>query len=316
VALRRQRQMCIRDSYPAAGQRTVNLGSTVTFLSGTVTVNHSASTGSGSWTFSGRLLMQNPYPGTSFMPPDMTTTTGTIAATDFNGPSAPNQPTLTRSSDGATINITSAVPASPGTMAITKYQFQYSLDGTNWAGFGDLSTTSGTFNAVTTQPYYIQTRAVSNQSYAWGTGSWSSSTYIAGVPVAPSSISLSTSGRSVRVTVGASSSDGGATASYQVAYSGNGGADSAYQSASGTPITTTFSNLTPNTTYTFAARATNSTGASTTTTSTSVFIPSGGRIFDGTNWNLTNGSRRWDGTSWINITSAKRFDGTNWVDLT
>lgn len=163
-----------------AGQRTVNRGSTVTFFSGSVNIAHNATTGVGSWSFSGRLLMQNPFPGLSFMPPDMQTASETVTATAFSGPSAPAAPTCTAS--GKDVTIVSAVPAA-GTLPITKYEYRWSTDDATWTAVSPLNTSTPTsttsvpvFAATGGLTHYFQTRAVSTATYAWGTGAYSAST--------------------------------------------------------------------------------------------------------------------------------------------
>jgi hypothetical protein len=163
-----------------AGQRTVNRGSTVTFFTGSVDIAHNATTGVGSWSFSGRLLMQNPYPGLSFMPPDMSTGTGTVTATTFSGPSSPAAPTCTAS--GKDVTIVSAA-ATANTLPITKYEYRWSTDDATWTAVSPLNTSTPTsttsvpvFAATGGLTHYFQTRAVSTATYAWGTGAYSAST--------------------------------------------------------------------------------------------------------------------------------------------
>jgi hypothetical protein len=209
------------------GQRTVNRGQTVTFFSGSVNISHNATTGVGSWSFSGRLLMQNPFPGLSFMPPDMQTGTGTVTATQFSGPSTPAAPTCTAS--GKNVTIVSGA-ASANTLAITKYDYRWSTDNVNFTTVSPLNTSTPTsttsvpvFAATGGLTHYFQTRAVSTTAYAWGTGGWSAST--------------------------------------------------------------------------------------------SIFVSSGGRRWDGSTWTPTAIAKRWDGSSWTDLTIAKRWDGSSWADL-
>jgi hypothetical protein len=209
------------------GQRTVNRGSTVTFFSGSVNIAHNATTGVGSWSFSGRLLMQNPFPGLSFMPPDMQTGTGTVAATTFSGPSTPAAPTCTAS--GKNVTIVSGA-ASANTLPITKYDYRWSTNNVNFTTVSPLNTSTPTsttsvpvFAATGGLTHYFQTRAVSTTAYAWGTGGWSAST--------------------------------------------------------------------------------------------SIFVSSGGRRWDGSAWTPTAIAKRWDGSSWTDLTIAKRWDGSSWADL-
>lgn len=213
--------------YCTAGQRTVNRGSTVTFFSGSVNIAHNTTTGVGSWSFSGRLEMQNPYPGTSFMPPVMTTGTGTVAGTDFNGPSAPAAPTC--SVAGQAVTVVSGA-ATANTLAITKYEYRWSTDDATWTTVSPLNTTtatsttsSPTFTATPGLTYYFQTRAISTVTYAWGTGEWS--------------------------------------------------------------------------------------------TSTSLFVPAGGKRYNGTAFVATATAKRYNGTSFVSLGTAKKWNGTAWVSL-
>jgi hypothetical protein len=209
------------------GQRTVNRGETVLFFSGSVNIAHNSSTGIGAWSFSGRLLMQNPFPGLSFMPPDMQTGTETLTATRFNSPSTPAAPTCTAS--GKNVTIVSGV-ASPNTLAITKYDYRWSTDNVNFTTVSPLNTTTPTsrtsvpvFAATGGLTHYFQTRAVSTTAYGWGTGGWSAST--------------------------------------------------------------------------------------------SIFVSSGGRRWDGSTWTPTAIAKRWTGSAWADLTIAKRWNGSAWVDL-
>lgn len=213
--------------YCTAGQRTVNRGSTVTFFSGITTVSHDTNTGAGSWTFYGRLLMQNPYPGLSYMPPDMTTNTDTVTATTFYGPSQPSAPSCSYS--GKNVTIVSGAP-SANSLPITRYDYRWSTDNATWTNVSPLNTgaptsttSSPVFAATGGQTYYFQTRAVSTSSYGWGTGAWSAST--------------------------------------------------------------------------------------------SLFVPAGGKRWNGSTWISTNTVMRWNGASWVQVVTAKRWTGSAWADL-
>lgn len=202
--------------------------------------------------------------------------------TSFTGPSAPSAgPTLTRTSPFTTIGITSATPTSNGSLAPTQYDFDYNTDNSTWGNnitsMGGTTVGSKTLLSSTTG-YYFRTRAVSNTSNSWGTGAWSASTFRAGVPSAPATISTSRSGLSVTVTITASATDGGATVSaYTVERSTDGVTWSSPQDISS--LTYTYTNLTPGQSYTFRAYATNSTGASATQASSSVFVSAYGKRY-------------------------------------
>jgi hypothetical protein len=295
--------------YPAAGQRTVNRGSTVAFVAGSVYITHTAA-GVGSWSFSGRLEMQNPYPSISFMPPVMATGTGTVTSTNFvRLPTAPpTAPTLSRTTDGITVTVTSATATSPVT--ISDYEYRSSTDGSTWGSAVSMGTDRvATFTGTSTQIYYFQTRAVSSE----GSGPWSTTATSAGLPSAPTSITATRTARNVTVTVGASASNGGSTITgYFVQYSTDGTTWSTAQATTGGSYT--FTNLTAGLTYTFRAYATNAVGNSAFV-SAALFVPAGGKRYDGTSWASTATAKRYDGTSWVDLTTAKRYDGTAWVDL-
>ena len=206
------------------------------------------------------------------------------ALTTFTAPGAPSAaPTLTRTSPFTTIGITSAVASSNGSLAPTRYDYDYNTDNTTWGnnitsmGAGATRVSSKNLLSSTTG-YYFRTRAVSNQSNTWGNGAWSASAFKAGVPSAPASISTSRSGLSVTVTVTASATNGGATITgYTVERSTDGTTWTNPQSM--TSLSYTYTNLTPGFNYLFRAYATNSTGNSATVTSSSVFVSAYGRRY-------------------------------------
>jgi hypothetical protein len=76
-----------------------------------------------------------------------------------------------------------------------------------------------------------------------------------------------------------------------------------------------YTNLTPAKTYTFRVYSTNSTGSSTFTTSGTVFVPAGGKRWDGSTFTPTSTVKRWDGSAWTDVLTAKRWDGSAWTDL-
>ena len=107
--------------------------------------------------------------------------------------------------------------------------------------------------------------------------------------------------------------------SYEYRSSSNGG--SSWSSAilmGPTPDnrTAVLTSITPAATYIFQTRAISSEGTGAwSTSSAGVFVTSGGRRWDGTNWTPTATAKRWDGTQWVIITTAKRWDGTSWTNL-
>jgi hypothetical protein len=78
----------------------------------------------------------------------------------------------------------------------------------------------------------------------------------------------------------------------------------------------TLTGLTGGATYKFKIYSSNEMGASGLTTSSSVFIPSGGRRWNGSAFIPTSIAKRWTGTAWVDLTIAKRWNGSSWVDLT
>lgn len=296
--------------YPAAGQRTVNRGSTISVISGSVWVSHSAA-GALSTTFIGRLETLDTQSSVSYMPPAIATSTGTITSTNFvRLPTAPpTAPALSRTTDGVTVTVTSATATSPVT--ISDYEYRSSTDGSAFASAVSMGTDRvATFTGTPTQIYYFQTRAVSSE----GAGAWSPTATAPGIPSAPASITLSRTARNVTVSVGASATNGGSPITgYFVQYSSDGG--STFSTAQETTAGSfTFTNLTAGLTYTFRALATNNVGNSTTV-STSIFVPAGGRRFDGTAWASTATAKRFDGSTFVDLSIAKRFNGTAWADL-
>lgn len=225
-------------------------------------------------------------------------------------PGQPSAPALTRTSNGATIGITSAVPSSAVT--ITAYEYSYSTDNATWTGVSMGNSTTANFSVPSaTSPYYIRTRAYSGE----GWGDWSPSTFIAGVPSQPTSINVTRVARDVTVTAGASTGNGGATITgYFAQYSENNGSTwSAATAMTGQSVT--FTNLTAGVTYLFRVYAQNSTGQSSTLSSSGFFVPAGGRRWDGSQWSSTATAKRWDGSAWVDLTIAKRWNGTSWQDL-
>jgi hypothetical protein len=133
-------------------------------------------------------------------------------------------------------------------------------------------------------------------------------------PTAPTSVTATVNAdKTVSVAINGVSSPAGA-ATYYVSYSQNGGGFTGTQSGSGTSYT--FSGLTPGSSYVFRAYATNSDGTGASTDSSSTFIPSGGKRYNGTAYVATQTAKRFDGTSFVTIVTAKRYDGTSWVNLT
>lgn len=132
-------------------------------------------------------------------------------------------------------------------------------------------------------------------------------------PTAPTSVTATVNAdKTISVSINGVTSPAGA-ATYYVSYSQNGGGFTGQQSGSGTSYT--FSGLTPGSSYVFRAYATNSDGTGPSTDSTSTFLPSGGKRYNGTAYVATQTAKRYDGTAFVTITTAKRYNGTAWVNL-
>jgi hypothetical protein len=72
-------------------------------------------------------------------------------------------------------------------------------------------------------------------------------------------------------------------------------------------------------THFFQTRAVSTTayawGTGGWSSSTSLFVSSGGRRWTGSAWTPTATAKRWTGSAWTDLTIAKRWSGSSWVDL-
>lgn len=142
-----------------------------------------------------------------------------------------------------------------------------------------------------------------------GSLTWSTSA------TAPRDLSVTRSGRDLRVRYIAPSSNGGATVtSYGLQYSTNGGSSwsSAVSDLNGDY---TFTNMVPGRSYIIRVYAINAVGAGRAAVSGSVFVPAGGKRHTGSGWVNTTIARRHTGSGWTDLTIAKRHNGSTWVDL-
>lgn len=287
-----------------SGSVSVGANSTVAIMSASKRVYHNAD-GSKTLTMSA----DGSVGGTSW-------TTGygdtSVGLTDFSfPPGTPAAPSLSRSGDGTSVTVTSAIPSSAVT--ISDYNYRYSYDGSNFTAAQAMGTGRvASFSLPSTQFVYVQTRAYSSE----GWGSWSASATIAALPSAPASISVSRSIRNVTVTAGASPSNNGSNITgYFVQSSVDGSTWTTAQ-----PMTSqsyTYANMNPGVSYFFRVYCVNGMGSSATTaTSSSLFVPASGRRFDGTDFIIAETAKRWNGSAWVDISTAKRFTGTEWVNLT
>ena len=232
--------------------------------------------------------------------------TKTLTLTDFvRLPSAPASPTLTRSSNGSSITAVGAVASSP--VSVSNYDLRWSYDGSAWTTVTGIGTDrTATLTVVSTSTVFVQTRAISSE----GTGAWSSSASVVGVPTNPASIATSRTGRNVTVTAGSSTGTG--ITGYKVQYNDGSGWSTAVSMVSQSH---TYSNLDGAKTYTFRVFATNAIGDSAYTTSGSLFVPAGGKRYNGSAFVDTTTAKRWTGSAWVEVTTAKRWNGSSWTDL-
>lgn len=260
----------------------------------TATVTHSSSTGAAYITASA-VLQGNADPlGYA------SASTGALALTDFAGPGTPVAPTVTRlSSSPGTLNILSASATSGSVPTIARYEYSISTSST---GTGTPGTLSGTtpVSVTATTGYYVKTRAISwdGGEGSWGYGAWSPTTFVAGIPTAPGTPSISNVvANSLTLTWTAPSSDGGATvSSYKVQATTDNGTTWTTIKTGIAGLTTNLTGLTIAATYKFRIIAVNSTGDSDAgTASDAQFISAYGY--------------RYDGSSPVPITSAKIYVG-------
>jgi hypothetical protein len=216
-----------------------------------------------------------------------TINTDAIAVASFVGPSQPVRPTLTRTGTGETIGVTAQVPAA-NTLVITKHQYRWSYDESTWNGPSssgtssyDMTGTSASFTADPANIVYVQTRAISTTSYAWGTGAWSLSRV---AYAAPSITATSSAGVTAYVTVAPPASNGGSViSSHTVEYSTSStfatgvSTNTIAGSAGGTA---TINNLLPGLTWYFRARYVNAVPVTSPySNTTSQFIAAYGRRY-------------------------------------
>jgi hypothetical protein len=289
---------------PYTGSWTYDFRSdnTVTLRTGTQTITHDTN-GNKTITVSGTATDGNG--GTPLG-------TATIGSQNFTTnplsgtPSA--APTLTRTSTGTQITVVSATSGTTAT--VTDYEYRQSTDGSTWGSALSMGTdrTIAITGLTATQQYYYQTRVVT----ANGAGGWSASANVVGIPTAPASITATRTNKNVAVVAGNATGTG--ITGYWAQASINAGVDWTTPVAM-TSQAYTYTNLTPGQTYIFRVYATNSIGNSAYTTSGSVFIPAGGKRWDGSAWNSTATAKRWDGSAWVDLSTAKRWNGSAWVDL-
>lgn len=275
---------------------------TVTLRTGTKTITH-ATNGTKSITVSGTATDATGSPlGTA--------TIGNQAFTLNPLPGTPSAaPTLTRASTGTTITVLSQTSGTTAT--VTDYEYRQSTDGSTWGTATSMGTdrTIDVTGLTATQQYYYQTRVKT----ADGSGPWSASANVVGIPTAPATVTATRTNRDVAVVAG--NATGSGITGYWVQRSNDNGSTWTTAVAM-TSQSYTYTNLTPGQTYLFRVYATNSIGNSAiTTTASGTFIPAGGKRWDGETWIYAMTAARWDGNSWVPLATAKRWDGETWVTL-
>lgn len=224
-------------------------------------------------------------------------------------PGTPSFGSITRSGNSISVYVNATTsPAGTATYYVDRSQ--------NGSGYFDQksgqSVTFAGLPLASTQVF----RAYAANSDGTG-GTVTSGTYsIPNVPSAPSSLNVSTSGTSITVNVGASSSNGGDSGSptYKVRYSTNGGSTWSAFTAVSASVPYTYASMTPGLTYTFQAYASNSVGDSAPSTASTLLVV-GGKRWNDTEWVTNTIARRWDGQNWKDLSIAKRWDGDEWVNL-
>ena len=244
----------------------------------------------------------------SFSPYNLSAGGPTFGAVDYDRrPAVPTFYSITRSGTSltVTVNATSS-PAGTPTYYVERSE--------NGGAYGSQQVSTGrTFTFDGCAPGSTQTfRVTAQNSDGWSGWGYSSSTSVPSYPSAPASVSLSSVGTTIKLTVGASSSNGGdtGTPTYKFRYSTDGTTWSAFS-----PITagveTQLTGLTPGLTYTFQAYATNSVGDSSAAIG-SVLLVVGGKTHNGTDWVVNRTAKLFDfgSNTWRDLSTAQIHDGT------
>ncbi len=253
--------------------------------------------------------------------------TGVKALTDFSSPGTPIAPTVTRlSSSPQTLNILSDAVTS-GSASLSRYEYSISSSPTETGTPGTLSGTTPV-TVTKTIGYYVKTRAISwdGGEGSWGYGAWSPTTFVAGVPTAPGTPSISNLvANSLTLTWTAPSSDGGATvSSYKVQATTNNGTTWTTIKTGITGLTTNLTGLTIAATYKFRIIAVNSTGDSDAgSESVSQFISAYGYRYNGTSFvPITNakifvgiGGPGADANGWRTVQNVQKYTSSGWQPL-
>ncbi len=248
--------------------------------------------------------------------------------TTFTGPGTPTAPSLTRSVS-TSIGVTSATTTA-GSAPITRYEYDYSTDGTSWGSHVTSlgSGTTGTITGLTsTQGYYVRTRAISYAGIVdgWGYGDWSASTFIAGVPSTPDAPTISNVvTNTLTLTWTAPAGNGATISSYRIEATTD---DEATWSTLASGIASTTYNATGLTiaaTYKFRIIAINSTGESSPGSSSAAqFISAYGYRYSGTSFAPIVGAKIYvglggpgaDAEGYRTVQSVQKYTATGWKPL-
>lgn len=280
-------------------------GATPVIASGTVTIRHDSNgylgTVGGSFHLNG---------SGGYAPPSLDTS-GSCGTTDFDyRPGVPSFTSISRATGTSRFDISMSSVSSPAPGLA--YYTQYSQNSGGWTGTQGGQSTSFYLSAGSN--YQFRCYAVNNDGGPRDY-SYSGVYYAPTVPGAPSSIGVSTpSGLALTVTAGNSSDGGSGITGYYVQASSDNGTTWGSALAM-TAQQYNFTGLLGGSNYKFRVYSTNEMGAGAFTTSSTVFVPSGGKRWNGTSFVPTATAKRFDGTNFVNITTAKRFDGTNWLNL-
>lgn len=197
-------------------------------------------------------------------------------------------------------------------LAINYHQYRYSSDGgATWTEVAQTVGGSWIFAVPDqTKTYLFSTRAYNSS----GWGAWSDAQY--GIPGKPPTITTNTP-VGLKITIYSGQSLGSGMQEYYVSASKDGGVTWETPQPMGLDREYQYVGLSGGKNYLFRVRSINDVGYSAyVTLDTPIFVPAGGRRFDGTNYIPTAIARRWTSTGWETITIAKRWTGTGWEVLT
>lgn len=190
----------------------------------------------------------------------------------------------------------------------------YYVERNSGSGWGDQRTGANVTYSGLALSSTQQFRTFATNSDGTGGTTTSGSYAIPNVPTAPTISVSAPSGKALTVTAGTSADNGATVTGYSCQVSADDGVTWGTAQAM-TSQSVSLTALTGGATYKFRVYSTNEMGNSGFTTSASVFIPSGGRRWNGTALVPTTLAKRWNGTAWVDLTIAKRWNGTSWVDL-